>query len=92
MQVFFLEIKKKCLECQSGVNVGGTRPLRMQFFFDVLHYLWGPEVVGKYSADLFAKRAKSLIKKHNGQPWFIYLSLQSVHAPMQVLPLSLKGT
>jgi len=48
--------------------------------------LRGPEVEGKYSSELFAKRAKSLFKKHkkDGQPWFTYLSLQSVHDPLQV--------
>ena len=50
----------------------------------------GPEVEGKYSSDLFASRAKRLIKKHktDGKPWFTYLSLQSVHDPIQVLECS----
>jgi len=53
--------------------------------------LKGPEVDGKYSADLFVNRAKSLIEESarersngSGRPWFQYLSFQSVHEPLQV--------
>lgn len=51
----------------------------------------GPEVNGKYSADLFVKRAVSIFHQHRkmeesgrGRPWFTYLSFQSVHDPLQV--------
>ena len=48
--------------------------------------LKGPEVLGKYSADLFVNRAKAVFEEHRaleeagkGRPWFTYLSFQSVH-------------
>ena len=51
----------------------------------------GPEVNGKYSADLFVNRALSIFEEHrkledsgHGRPWFTYLSFQSVHDPLQV--------
>ena len=51
----------------------------------------GPEVDGKYSADLFVNRALSIFAEHkkmeesgSGKPWFTYLSFQSVHDPLQV--------
>ena len=50
----------------------------------------GPEVQGKYSADLFVKRAQSIFKAQQSgresKPWFTYLSFQSVHDPLQVGP------
>lgn len=55
----------------------------------------GPEVQGKYSADLFVQRAQTIFKaqqiaRKSGRgaedmkPWFTYLSFQSVHDPLQV--------
>ena len=51
----------------------------------------GEEVEGKYSADLFVNRAtkifedqRKLESKGDSKPWFVYLSFQSVHSPLQV--------
>lgn len=43
------------------------------------------EAIGTYSTFLYADRAVELINKHKkSQPFFLYLPLQSVHAPIQV--------
>ena len=51
----------------------------------------GPEVNGKYSADLFVNRALSIFEEHrkledsgHGRPWFTYLSFQSVHDSVNI--------
>ena len=47
--------------------------------------LKGPEVMGKYSTDLFVNRAKAVFEEHKaledagkGKPWFTYLSFQVI--------------
>ena len=49
-----------------------------------------PQAKGVYSAHLFAERAVEIIRnrKNSSQPMFLYLALQSVHAPLQVLDIS----
>jgi len=44
------------------------------------------DVVGKYSANVFADKAVKIIRDQAGKtkPMFLYLAFQSVHAPLQV--------
>ena len=45
------------------------------------------ETYGEYSAHLYARKAGEMIDKHNkSNPLFMYIALQSVHAPLQVPP------
>ena len=42
------------------------------------------ETYGEYSAHLYARKAREIIENHNTlNPMFLYVSLQSVHDPMQ---------
>ncbi|XP_016893937.1 arylsulfatase B-like [Cynoglossus semilaevis] len=45
-----------------------------------------PEYNGQYSAELFSQKAASVIENHENheKPFFLYVSLQSVHEPLQV--------
>ena len=56
--------------------------------------LKGPEVIGKYSADLFVNRAKAVFEEHKaledagkGKPWFTYLSFQVIFFVISILNL-----
>ncbi|XP_053389731.1 arylsulfatase J-like, partial [Mercenaria mercenaria] len=41
--------------------------------------------IGYYSTNLFADKVKSIVRQHYvDKPWFIYLSFQAVHSPLQV--------
>ena len=43
------------------------------------------ETYGEYSAHLYARKFEELVKNHNkSNPMFMYIALQSVHAPLQV--------
>lgn len=39
--------------------------------------------IGGYTTDAFAREAVAFIQKHRGRPWFVYLSLNAVHAPLE---------
>jgi arylsulfatase A-like enzyme len=47
--------------------------------------LRGTEPVAEmdYTTDAFGREACSFIEKHQSQPWFLYLSFNAVHTPMQ---------
>jgi len=36
-----------------------------------------------YTTDAFAREAAAFIGKHAGQPWFVYLSFNAVHGPLE---------
>ncbi len=39
-----------------------------------------------YTTDAFAREAVSFIERHRGRPWFLYLSFNAVHDPMEATP------
>ena len=36
-----------------------------------------------YTTDVFGDEAVKFIQKHDGQPWFVYLAFNAVHAPLE---------
>nr|XP_002125106.3 arylsulfatase B-like [Ciona intestinalis] len=55
--------------------------------YDMIDSRYGPTnaTYGEYSTNLFIRKSKEMIDKHNKQkPMFLYLSLQAVHGPLQV--------
>jgi arylsulfatase A-like enzyme len=39
-----------------------------------------------YTTEAFAQEAISFMDKHRGEPWFVYLPFNAVHAPLEALP------
>ncbi len=40
----------------------------------------------EYLTDAFSREGAAFIKKHQGQPWFLYLAYNAVHTPLDTLP------
>lgn len=53
-------------------------------FFNVKGILRGNEQIKEldYTTDAFGREAVSFIEKHRAHPWFLYLSFNAVHTPM----------
>jgi arylsulfatase A-like enzyme len=54
-------------------------------FFNAAGILRGNEQVKEmdYTTDAFGREAVSFIEKHKARPWFLYLSFNAVHTPME---------
>lgn len=53
-------------------------------YFETNHILRGTEPVKEmdYTTDAFGREACAFIDRHQSQPWFLYLSFNAVHTPM----------
>lgn len=40
----------------------------------------------EYLTDFFGKEAAAYVKRHAGQPWFLYLAFNAPHTPLQATP------
>lgn len=46
----------------------------------------GPVKEMDYTTDAFGREAVAFIQRHQSRPWFLYLSFNAVHTPMQATP------
>lgn len=53
-------------------------------FFDAAGIMRGTKPIQEmdYTTDAFGREAAAFVERHNGKPWFLYLSFNAVHTPM----------
>ena len=53
--------------------------------YNLIHRGREPQRLDGYTTDLFTDEAIGFMDRHRAQPWFLYLSYNAVHTPLEVL-------